>query len=250
VPPSVTTTLVFACLFGAALLGMRLRAVLPAHHLSHEAKESVRVGMGSVATMAALVLGLLVASTKSAYDTEKSEVTQMGAKVVYLDRVLENYGPEAAEPRELLRLSLESAIGSMWSGQKSGHPAEPSVLWTQTLPNAIQKLSPRDERQGALKAQAAQIAGALAEMRWLLFEQGETSISTPLLVIVISWLAIIFLSMGLYAPSNYTVVAALFLAALSVTGAIFLILELDMPFDGIIRISSEPMRNALQHLGR
>ncbi len=248
--PNVTVALVFACLFGAALLGMRLRVALPQHHLGSESKETVRVGMGSVATMSALVLGLLVASTKSAYDTEKSEVTQMGAKVVYLDRVLENYGPEAAEVRQVLRLSLESAIGTMWSGQKSGHPVEPSVLWTQTLPNSIQKLSPRDDRQGSLKAQAAQIAGALAETRWLLFEQGETSISTPLLVIVISWLAIIFLSMGLYSPANATVVAALFLAALSVTGAIFLILELDMPFDGLIRISSEPLRNALQELGR
>ena len=87
-------------------------------------------------------------------------------------------------------------------------------------------------------------------MRWLLYEQEESSISMPLLVVVVSWLAIMFISVGLYAPPNLTVIVALMLAAMSVAGAIFLILELDMPFDGILRISSAPMRNALEHLGQ
>src|SRR5436305_5119948 len=116
---TVAGAIVFACLFGAGLLGMRLRAALPEHHLTADTRDAVRIGMGLVATMAALVLGLLVASTKGAYDTQKSEVSQMAAKIVFLDRVLANYGSETAETRDLLRGSVGSAINRMWPDKKS-----------------------------------------------------------------------------------------------------------------------------------
>jgi len=243
---AVTGALVFACLFGAGLLGVRVRAMLPEHHLNPETKDAVKVGMGLVATMAALVLGLLVASTKGAYDTQKSEVSQMAAKIVFLDRVLANYGSESAETRDLLRRSVGSAINRMWPDKKSSQAAQldPSVSSGEAFFTSIQKLSPQNDAQRSLKSQAVQIATDLGQMRWLLFEQTETSISLPMLIILISWLAIIFMSIGLFAPPNATVIIALMLAALSVSGALFLILELDMPFDGVIQISPAPMRNA------
>jgi len=117
------------------------------------------------------------------------------------------------------------------------------------LPKAIQRLTPQDDAQRAFKVQAAGIASELGQMRWLMFEQAGSSISMPLLLVVIAWLAIIFGSVGLFAPSNATVVASLMLAALSVSGAIFLILELDPPFGGLISIPSKPMTSALSHLG-
>jgi hypothetical protein len=248
----VVGALVFAVLFGAGLLGVRVRAALPEDHLSAETKDAVKVGMGLVATMAALVLGLLVASTKGAYDTQKGEVTQMAAKIVFLDRVLANYGSESAESRDLLRRSADSAINHMWPDKKSSHTAQldPSESSGEVFFNSIQNLSPQNDVQRSLKSQAAQIAMDLGQMRWLLFEQTETSISVAMLIVLISWLAIIFMSAGLFAPGNATVVIALMLAALSVAGAIFLILELDMPFDGVIQISQRSMRNALTHLGR
>ena len=111
-------------------------------------------------------------------------------------------------------------------------------------------LSVAADVQRSIKSQAVDLASDLAQMRWLLYEQAESSISMPMLIVVTSWLAIIFLSVGLFAPPNTTVIVALMLATLSVSGAIFLILELDMPFDGVIHISSAPMRNALEHLGQ
>jgi len=248
---TITGALVFACLFGAGLLGVRVRAALPEDHLSTETKDAVKVGMGLVATMAALVLGLLVASTKGSYDAQKNEVTQMAAKSVFLDRVLANYGSESAESRDLLRRSVGSAISHMWPDKTSSQPAQldPSGSSGEAFFNSIQKLSPQNDVQRSLKSQAAQIAADLGQMRWLLFEQTETSISVAMLIVLISWLAIIFVSAGLFAPPNATVVIALMLAALSVSGAIFLILELDMPFDGVIQISQKPMYNALIHLG-
>jgi hypothetical protein len=248
---TIIAALVFACLFGAGLLGVRVRAALPEDHLSSETKDAVKVGMGLVATMAALVLGLLVASTKGSYDAQKNEVTQMAAKTVFLDRVLANYGSESAESRDLLRRSVASAINHMWPDKKSSQAAQldPSASSGEGIFNSIEKLSPQNDVQRSLKSQAAQIAADVGQMRWLLFEQTETSISVAMLIVLISWLAIIFVSAGLFGPPNATVIIALMLAALSVSGAIFLILELDMPFDGVIQISQKPMYNALTHLG-
>src|SRR5438128_12245212 len=139
-----TASIVFGSLFGSMLLGMRLRAVLPPHHLSSEAKDSVRVAMASVATMAALVLGLLVASTKSAYDAKRYEVTQMAAKIDYLDRLLVNYGPDTKETRDLLRRAVENALVRIWPEEKSRHAhLDSSAPWAYALPNATQVL-PRE----------------------------------------------------------------------------------------------------------
>jgi hypothetical protein len=120
----------------------------------------------------------------------------------------------------------------------------------EALHGSIQKLSPQNDVQHSLKSQAVGIATDLSQLRWLMFEQAESSISIALLIVMISWLAIIFISFGLFAPWNVTVIAALILAALSVSGAVFLILELDEPFDGVVRISSGPMRRVLSHLGK
>ena len=243
--------IVLACIFGASLLGMLMRPALSQHHLSADTKDSVKLGMGLVGTMAALILGLLVAAAKSAYDTEKSEVTQMAAKLVFLDRVLANYGPESADTRALLRRMVEGSLSRMWPDERSHHAQlDPIGSGAEEVHKAIQKLAPRNDVQGSLKSQAVGVVSDLGQMRWLLFEQSGSSISMPLLIVVISWLAIIFFSWGLFAPSNSIAIAALLLAALSVSGAIFLILELDQPFDGLIHISSAPMRNALAHLGK
>jgi hypothetical protein len=230
---------------------MRLRTVLPEQHLSPETKDSVRLGMGFVATMAALLLGLLVASAKGSYDTQRSEVTQMAARIVLLDRMLANYGPEAAQTRELLRHTVESSIYHMWpdTGPQLGQ-LDPSASSGEALYDSIQRLSPQDDLQRTLKSQATGVAIELGRSRWLLFAQQQSSVAKPVLIVAIFWLAIIFLSFGLFAPSNKIVVATWFLAALSVAGAIFLVLELDQPFGGLVRISSDPMHNALSHLGR
>jgi hypothetical protein len=247
--PIALGTIVFACVFGATLLGIRLRAALPKHHLSEETKDAVRLGMGLVATMAALILGLLVASADGSYGTKKDELMQMAAKIAYLDQVLANYGPETRDARQLLRHAVEGALRRIWrESQPEDAAADPSTTWSAALPRAIQKLVPQDDAQRAFKTQAAAITVELGQTRWLLFEQTEPSISRPLLLVVIVWLTIIFGSVGLFAPSNSTAVTSLMLAALSVSGAIFLILELDQPFGGLIQISSQPMRNVLSHL--
>jgi len=249
--PTAISSIVFSCIFGGALLGMFLRSVLPEHHLSADSKDVVKVAMGLIGTMAALLLGLLVASAKASYDTRSSELTQMSANFVLLDRMLAHYGPETKEERDLLRRAVAGLLARIWS-EDSNEAAklDPAAASSEVLYDKIQQLSPQNDSQRWLQSQALSMAMNLGQTRWLLFEQSGSSISLPLLVVMVLWLSVLFGSFGLFAPRNMTVVFALLLAALSVSGAIFLILELDRPFEGLIQISNAPLRSALAHLGR
>jgi hypothetical protein len=247
---AVTALIVFACLIAAVLLGRGLRRVLPQEHLSADSRDVIKLAIGLVATMSALVLGLLVSSAKGAYDTERSEVIQMAAKVAFLDRVLAVYGPEAAEARAHFHEVVKEAMQRMWPDRARHADLAPSTQEANTMYGAVQELSPHDEGQRKLKDQATTLAIDLGQLRSLLVAQGVPSISTPMLIILVSWLAIIFLGFSALAPPNITPMLALIVSAIAVSGAIFLILELDQPFGGVIRISSEPMINALNQFGK
>jgi len=235
---------------GGAALGMFVRSVLPQNHLSADTKDTVKLAMGLVATMTALVLGLLVASAKGSYDAQRNQLIQMAAKFAFLDRVLANCGPDAPEARAQLRMSVEQMIARIWPDKSRQPELAPIISAGQALYQAIQKLSPQTDAQRAAKSQALQTTVELGQMYWLLFEQAGTAISKPLLIVVVFWLAVLFLSFGLFTPRNGTAITALMASAVSVCAAIFLLLELDQPFGGLIEISSEPMRHALEHFGR
>jgi hypothetical protein len=198
--------------------------------------------------MVALVLGLLVASAKGSYDAQSTELTDMSSRIVVLDRVLAHYGPETKEVRDMLRSSVVQILDQLWS--KNGTAASPQSASAEPLFDKIQGLSPQDDSQRSLKAQALGIGMSVGRTRWLMYEQATASISMPLLVVLVVWLTALFASFGLFAPRNATVLASLFVSALSVSGAILLILELYTPYRGIIRLSSAPLRSALTHLGQ
>ncbi|MGP0098401.1 MAG: hypothetical protein ACLPHI_15290 [Terriglobales bacterium] len=209
------------------------------------------LSMGLVATTAALVLGLLISSAKSFYDAQSAELTQMSAKIVLLDRLLAHYGPEAKDAREALRAAVAGSIDRIWPDEhtRASELLAPSTGAENVLVK-IEALSPQDDTQRSLRAQSLNLTIDLAQTRWLIYEQGANSVSTPMIVTFVFWLVAIFFSFGLFAPRNATVIAALMVAAMSVSGAIFLILEMYSPFEGLIRISSAPLRTALLHLGQ
>ena len=243
--------IVFGCVFGGALLGTFLRTVLPEHHLSAESKNIVELGMGLVATMAALVLGLMIASAQGSFGTQRSEFIQMSSNTILLDRALASYGPETKEVRDLIRRVVLRTLNQIWPEDSSqSAQLDPLVARSEFVFEKIGALAPQNDAQRSIKDQALSLALNLAQTRWLMFEETGSSIPMPFLVVLVFWITIIFVSFGLLAPPNATVIATLFICALSVSGAIFLILELDRPFRGLIQISSEPLRDALAHLGQ
>lgn len=242
--------IVFACVFGGALLGMFLRTVLPEDHLSADSKDFVKLGMGLVGTMSALVLGLLIASAKGSYDRLSDDVTQISTTLILLDHVLAHYGPETTDARDLLHRSAVLALDGIWPEHRARPVQLEPTAKSEDLYDKIHGLSPQNDAQRSRQAQALQLGTDLVQKRWLLAEQSASSIATPFLVLLTFWVTVLFISFGLFAPPNGTVIATLFVCALSVAGAIFLILELDQPFAGVIQISSAPLRNALAHLGQ
>jgi hypothetical protein len=247
--PLVISAIVFGCVFGGSLFGIWLRTALPGHHLSTESKDAVKVGMGLVGTMAALVLGLLVAAAKESFDVQRTELTQVAANVVVLDRLLAHYGPEAAEARGVLKVAAERVLEQLWAPGTSAESAAPTAGGEMLL-ERIQALTPKDDAERALQSQAVNLAISIGQMRWLMFEQRTNSVSRPLLAVLVVWLTLIAASFGLFAPANPTVIATLALSAFSVSLAILLILEMYSPYDGMIQISNAPLRAAVARLGK
>jgi hypothetical protein len=244
----------FVCIFGGALLGMYLQGVLPEHHLSDKSQSTVTVGMGLIATMAALVLGLLTGSAKSSFDTQDSEIKQMSANLILLDRTLAHYGQETKNIRDQIRRAIAYRLAATWPEDSRAARLDISEndAAVEGIEDEIRALSPRNDVQRALQSRAEQITGEVLRTRWLMVgQQAGNAIQPPLLVALVFWLAALFASFGLFAPRNATVIAVLFVSALSVSGAILLILEMNQPFhQGLVRVSSAPLRYTLEHLGK
>jgi hypothetical protein len=241
----------FVGISGGALLGMFLRNLLPGHHLSTDAKDVVRLGTGLIGTIAALVLGLLIASAKTSYDTQNTQIKQMTANIVLLDNLLAQYGPEADAARNLMRRGVVILADRMWRENSSDlaktapfeASAESGAFYTK-----LQELSPKNDFQRSMQARAIQVSTDVAQTRLLLFAQTTNSIPMPFLVVLIFWLTIIFASFSLFAKPNVIIIGSLLVFAMSAAGAIYLVLELGQPFVGLMQISSAPLRDALAPL--
>lgn len=255
--PFVIGGLVALCAFAGALIGMLAGRTLPQHHLSSESKDVIKVAMAMMATISALVVSLLISTAKTGFDTKDTELRQTAADIIVLDRILSQYGPEAKAIREYLRLVTEARMQAIWA--EEGDPsAEPNVDWhaigddrgIERLQDQIFNLQPKDERQQFLKTNALRAADKIAESRWLLLEQMSGRIQWPFLAVLVFWLTVVFISFGVFAPRNASVIAALFVCALSVGGALYMIVEMDEPYSGYIRIPSEPFKAAINQLGK
>lgn len=246
--------IIFGCVFGGSLLGMLLRTIVPASHLSQESKDVVKLGTGLIATMAALLLGLLTASAKGSFDAQTNEVKETATNIILLDRALAHYGPDAAVLRAQLQAVVAQKVESIWpTGTAPAKPLEtagaPNI--SEGIMEQLQALAPKDDAQRKLQAKAMELGAAIVRTRWLLFEQAASrSIPMPFLIVVVFWLTVVFTSFGLLGPPNPMVITMLALSALSVSGALFLILEMDRPFEGLLRISGDPMHYALAHMGQ
>lgn len=243
---------VFLCTFGGVLLGTAVRRRLPEHHLDADSRDTVKLGVGLIATMTALVLGLITATAKGTFDTAESAVRHVAMETLTVDRVLARYGPETLELRLALRDSLARRADAVWprdGSQASGVDPWSGAGTAEVLMDRIRALTPQTEAQREYRAQAVELAESLLEFRWMSAGRAS-SIPTPFLAILVFWLAVTFTIFGMLAPGNATVRAILLVCALSVSSAVFLVLEMDGPYDGLLRVPPDALRYALEHLAR
>jgi hypothetical protein len=242
----VVTSIVFGLVFAAALAGMSLRPILPHHLLGSEDKEVVRLTAGVITTMSALVLGMLVSSSKSSHDARKNEVAEMSTKIVIIDRLLAGYGPETGEIRAEFRRQLEVGVERIWPHRRALPFDLKPTGHGQIIFEQIQRLEPKNDRQAAAIAQAIPLIHGLRQTQWLMFlKTKQTALPLPLLVVLVSWLAAIFFSFGLFVLPDSIVLVTFACGALGVSSAIFIILAMFTPFSGILRISPAPILETL-----
>jgi hypothetical protein len=241
----------FGCIFGGSLTGMAVRSVLPEHYFTNEAKDVLRLGLGLITTLSALVLGLLVSTAKSSYDAKRGQVTQLATDVILVDRSLELYGLETKSARRVLRdqvAALSAQIDSLSaSTPKLARPSSEADL--SDFYQMVRRLSPRDDVQRSLKAEVLRISLEVGQIRASALARESSSIPVPFLVVLVFWLTALFVGFGLFAPRNLIVVAALCVSTLTVATALFLILDMDQPLTGFMKLSIEPLRNALAVIG-
>ncbi len=240
------------CVFGGALLGMFCRRWVPDRHLNPDSKDVVRLAMGLVVTTSAIALGLLIGSAKSFFDTQNAEMAQIAANYVLLDLILANYGPEAADARATARAELAHRLEE--SGRSSADKTYMTIrsgarMGVTTL-DTLKALSPKDDNQRFLKQECLNLEIQLGQTRWLMYAQSTVPFPRFLLVMLIAWLTVLFVSFGMFAPRNPLVLAGLFVSAAAVCGAVLLILAMYDPLGGLTRISDAPLRAALGQLER
>ncbi len=245
--------IMLACVFGGTLFGLWLQQVLPDHHLSNETKEVVRLATALIATISALVLSLLVSSAKGSFDRFDDELTQNAASVIMLDRTLDEYGPQTSEIRALLKSSYTKRMSQLFSSDvatENRADGTSAIKREESIDARILSLVPEGPVQKGLQARAISINADLNMTKALIHAQRQDSIPTALLIVLGAWMSLIFATFALFAPRNGVVVGALLACAMSAAAAVFLILEMNSPFSGVITISQAPMLEALDYLGR
>jgi hypothetical protein len=212
--------------------------------------------------MTALILGLVVASAKSSFDETDAAVKHFAGNLITLDRVLARYGPETMESRNQFRQVIADRVNALWPDENA-QPAAPSGKLHLNLADAkmtnpleeiedrIQRLAPQNDRQRWLQSRAQTLNSELLQARWLLLEgKSGSAVPVPFVVALIFWLTAIFGIFGLIAPRNATVIGVQLVSSISVAISIFLVLEMGAPFEGLLKVSSAPMRFALSVIGQ
>jgi hypothetical protein len=243
------SSIVFALVFSGAPAGMALRRILPDKHFGTDAKDTVRLATSLIVTMTGLVLGMLVSSAKTYYDTQKNVVAEISSQVILLDSLLTEYGPETRQTRMQAHDFVQDALNRIWPSNKSEAFQLKPTNNQDDLNIEMGRLVPKDAAQASIKVEVSQLIRSLKKTYWLMYLEAEqASMSIPLLIAVTSWLIAIFISFGIFAPPNATVMATLLVCALAVSGAIFIIMEMYAPFTGVLKISPAAVSDALKQM--
>jgi hypothetical protein len=242
--------IVLGAILAGAFGGVKVRDRLPKHHLTDETKGLVTVSTAVVATVSALVLGLLISNANTSFTRLGGQVTALSAEILRLDHILRRYGADAEPARNMLLQYAQHKSADLFPDDRAdvrlSNPSTYELL--QRLEDMLLALKPANPRDQWWLAQAMTLAAKIGETRWLLAQQIGQGTPKAFVALLVFWLALLFASFGLFAPRNLTSTITLTLCALAVAGAVAMFLELEQGLGGVVRISPEPMRQAVQTL--
>jgi hypothetical protein len=248
--PLIVGIFIFAVVLVGAFAGWAMKQRLPAHNLTDETKSVVSVSMAMVATISALVLGLLISNANSSFIALGGEVTTLSAQLIRLDRILHRYGPDADPARDTLRQYANQKTVDLFPEDsrevRLNNPSTYALL--QQLEDEMLDLKPHNARDQWWLGQAMTLAGRIGDARWLLSQQVGQGTPRAFVALLAFWLTSLFASFGVFAPRNVTSVLFMSLCAMAVAGAIAMILELEKGFGAMVHISPQPMRQAVKAL--
>jgi hypothetical protein len=251
--PIAIGAIVFVCTFGGAMVAMYASSRLPDQYLSPASTAVMRLAMAFVVALATLVISLMISSARSSFVTKDAEYRRGAADIILLDRALARYGPETKNARELLRGVAETKLREFWPEDSAPREqSRPIEIGTgiEQIEDELHALDPKDNAQQWLQTRALQISAEIEQLTSFLATQNSSAIRWQTLAILVFWLTIIFVSFGYSAPRNATVIVTFFVCGLSIAGAIYLLVQLDQPYSGYIKLSSAPWRAAIDQLGR
>lgn len=241
----------FGLILASIAIGLLVRSKLPEEHLSGDSKDVIRLATALIGTMSAVVLALLFASTRTSYEATNSNVSQLTARLIELDHVLREYGPEGQVLRPILREDVIAIVDSIWQDDTAGArrtPTDVPVTQEVAVLGKVRQLVPANPMQANLQVRALQIGNDLEKIRLTLLAQPPDSISRPFVTVLVLWLCFIFASFSMSSKPNATLVFVLVVCAVAASSAIYLILELGQPFDGLLQIPNNAVRDALATL--
>jgi len=248
--PLIIGTIVFVVILAGAFAGWAIRQRLPTDDLADDTKSLVSVSTAVVATISALVLGLLISNANTSFIALGGEVTTLSAQILRLDQILRRYGPDTDPARETLRQYAQQKTADLFPDNPAdvriGNPSTYELL--QQLEDSLLALKPAGSRDQWWLGQAMTLAAKIGDTRWLLAQQVGQGTPKAFVALLVFWLTLLFASFGLFAPPNFTSAVTLTLCALAVAGAVGMILELERGFGGVIHVSPQPMRQAVKAL--
>jgi len=240
---------IFVCLAGASLACLAVYPRLPEHHRQDDTSAVVRLAANLFVVMSSLVLGLMINSARNTFESIDRNVHTFSTDLILLDRTLRLYGPEAGSARELLTAYVQRVVDtSANDGSTTVVPNKLSELLLNQVGDRLEALTPADAKRSAVQQSAMQQLQKVIEMRWVLAEQSEGVLPTPLICLLVAWLTLIFASFGFRAPRNATIIGTVLVSAALVAAAVYLIVDMDTPFTGPIQISPAPLQRALAEL--
>jgi hypothetical protein len=259
----ITALCLMILLVLASGAGLLFQSRLKAHHRTHDTTEAIRMIVLMLITLAALVLGLLVTSVKADFDNHDDLYRQYGIALIRLDIRLRQFGEEGNLLRRTLRSYTAMVILQSWPDETAPSGSYPThftplfpgseetkeiTVALRSIDDAIQSLKPTTPSQMSIFPILQTRLSDLERIRWTLVEGPASRISSVFLAALMFWLVIVFFMFGIIAPRNTLIYVSILLASLSVASTLFVILDLDTPFTGLIRISSQPLRDALMHM--